>query len=131
MSLKSSSLKSLPLKGVVAALALLAGLATASAASAQSWIRVGQTVNGTLTASDPVMAVDQCLTVWQDQFVTRKTALFAKSAHPVGCIDRNPIEPEIGKPGILGGIGMGLQIALFHPVKVSGSCYRHGAPEDG
>jgi hypothetical protein len=44
--------------GAVAATALIAALAVTSTASAQSTIRVGQTVNGTLTASDPVMEVD-------------------------------------------------------------------------
>lgn len=52
------SLKALALKGMVAATALTAALAVTSTASAQSMIRVGQTVTGTLTASDPVMAVD-------------------------------------------------------------------------
>ncbi len=44
--------------GSVAATALIAALAVTSTASAQSTIRVGQTINGTLTASDPVMEVD-------------------------------------------------------------------------
>ena len=52
------SMKSLTLNGLVAVAALLAGLAATSTASAQTAIRVGQTVNGTLSASDPVMAVD-------------------------------------------------------------------------
>lgn len=44
--------------GSVSATALIAALAVTSTASAQSTIRVGQTINGTLTASDPVMEVD-------------------------------------------------------------------------
>ncbi|MBU2166688.1 MAG: hypothetical protein KKF88_02510 [Alphaproteobacteria bacterium] len=52
------SLKILIRTGAIAATTLLATLAVASTASAQSTIRVGQTVNGTLSASDPVMEVD-------------------------------------------------------------------------
>jgi hypothetical protein len=52
------SLKILIRTGSVAATALIAALAVTSTASAQSTIRVGQTINGTLTASDPVMEVD-------------------------------------------------------------------------
>ncbi|MDZ4112474.1 MAG: hypothetical protein U1E18_23155 [Brevundimonas sp.] len=52
------SLKILIRTGAVAATALIAALAVTSTASAQSSIRVGQTINGTLTASDPVMEVD-------------------------------------------------------------------------
>jgi hypothetical protein len=52
------SLKTLALNGMLAATALTAALVVTSTALAQSAIRVGQTVNGTLTASDPVMEVD-------------------------------------------------------------------------
>jgi hypothetical protein len=52
------SLKILARTGGVAATALIAALAVTSTASAQSTIRVGQTINGTLSASDHVMAVD-------------------------------------------------------------------------
>lgn len=52
------SLNILARNGAVAATALMAALALTTAASAQSSIRVGQPVNGTLTASDPVLAVD-------------------------------------------------------------------------
>lgn len=52
------SLKTLIRPGAVAATALIAALAVSTTASAQSSIRVGQTINGTLTASDPVMEAD-------------------------------------------------------------------------
>lgn len=52
------SLKILIRTGSVAATALIAALAITSTASAQSTIRVGQTINGTLSASDAVMEVD-------------------------------------------------------------------------
>lgn len=52
------SLKILARSGAVAATALMATLAVATTASAQSSIRVGQTINGTLSASDPVMEAD-------------------------------------------------------------------------
>lgn len=52
------SLKTLIRPGAVAATALMATLAVATTASAQSSIRVGQTINGTLSASDPVMEAD-------------------------------------------------------------------------
>ncbi len=44
--------------GAVAATALMAVLAVTSTASAQSSIRVGQTINGTLSASDAIMESD-------------------------------------------------------------------------
>lgn len=52
------SLKILARSGAVAATALMAALAVVTTASAQSSIRVGQTINGTLSASDPVMEAD-------------------------------------------------------------------------
>ena len=52
------SLKNMAKNGAIAAATLMATLAVTSTASAQSTIRVGQTINGTLSASDPVMEAD-------------------------------------------------------------------------
>jgi len=52
------SLKNLARNGAIAATALMATMAITTTAMAQSTIRIGEPVNGTLSASDPVMEVD-------------------------------------------------------------------------
>jgi hypothetical protein len=52
------SLKNMARNGAIAATTLMATLAITTTASAQSAIRVGEVVNGTLSASDSVMELD-------------------------------------------------------------------------